>query len=306
MQSTYRILMIRPASFGLNTETAVNNYYQNREMLSAFENAQLRAINEFDGLANLLIENGVEVTVVNDSTEPPKPDSLFPNNWISFHDKSRIVIYPMFAENRRKERRLDVIRSLIMQPEILDFTNAESQEQFLEGTGSLVLDRINRIAYAAISPRTNESLVIDWCGKMDYKPIIFRAYQTVDGQRLPVYHTNVVMCVGSEFAVICDECIDDVQERDRVLKSLNQSSKTLIQISEIQMNAFAGNMLEVKNKMGETFIVMSDSAFNSLLEEQKLSLEKFGKILHAPLNCIESLGGGSARCMLAEVFGVTD
>lgn len=294
-------MMIRPASFRLNEQTAVNNYYQKQNGIFG-ESANELALSEFDALVNLLRNNRIRVSVFDDMPYPEKPDCLFPNNWISFHEDDAVVLYPMFAVNRRLERRLDILHYLKPDGAIIDLSEWENQEKFLEGTGSLVLDRLNRVAYASLSLRTNKELLDLWAERLNYQIVEFRAFQNTDEGRMPIYHTNVVMSVCTELAVLCADCIYDQQERTRVLSSLENTGRQLILISEKQMNQFAGNMLEVRNEVNDIFFVMSDAAFHSLDSGQISLLEKAGSIIHAPLNCIETLGGGSARCMLAEVF----
>ncbi|BAU54727.1 citrulline utilization hydrolase CtlX [Mucilaginibacter gotjawali] len=298
-QSTSHILMIRPVNFGFNEETAGSNAFQKRntDKNSANEQAQW----EFDGMVNILRENGVDVTVVDDTPDPYTPDSIFPNNWISFHHDGDIFLYPMQAENRRLERREDIIAQLedvFEVKHITDLSGFEQESKFLEGTGSMVLDRVSKIAYACISPRTDREVLALFCEQAGYKEVSFHAY---DEYHMAIYHTNVLMCIGSGFAVICLDSITDSDEKNAVTSILKLTHKEIISISFEQMNQFAGNMLEVKNKDGETLIVMSQNAFNALDDEQKGALEKYGKLVYADINTIETNGGGSARCMMAEV-----
>lgn len=305
-QSTDTLLMIRPVVFRMNEQTAVNNYYQKviDGLLPATVNA--KAQEEFDAFVSKLEAAGIRVIVVNDTVEPDTPDSIFPNNWVSFHDNGDVVLYPMFAENRRLERREDILDEIenagYVIEEIMDYTAAEEDNFFLEGTGSLLLDRVNKIAYCALSPRADEELFIEFCEDFDYAPVIFEAFQTVDGVRKQIYHTNVVMCLGTDFAVLCADCIDDKQERKHVLEQLRNSGKEVILISEDQVNNFAGNMLEVTTADSKRYIVMSEAARTSLRPAQIQILEKYGEILSSSLDTIEACGGGSARCMMAEVF----
>ena len=304
-QTTNSIVMIRPIAFRMNEQTAVNNYYQKvlDNLLPSTVNA--KAQEEFDTFVDKLKNVGVEVIVVEDSLTPDTPDSIFPNNWISFHENADVTLYPMFAENRRLERRedlLDLLEEKGFQIEnIVDYTEAELDGFFLEGTGSIVLDRTNGKAYCALSPRADEELFIEFCEDFDMHPVIFEAFQTVEEERKLIYHTNVMMCIGETFAVICSDCIDDKKERKMVLDSLKQDGKEVILITEKQVNNFAGNMLEVKGT-DKNYIVMSDSAFNVLTPKQIEQLEKHAEILHSSLDTIEACGGGSARCMMAEVF----
>lgn len=298
--------MIRPVSFRMNEQTAVNNYYQieQNEMLPATITA--KAQKEFDVLVDNLKAVGVNVIVVDDTDESDTPDAVFPNNWISFHENGDVVLYPMFAENRRLERREDVLDVLEEQGfvinDLMDYTSAEEEGLFLEGTGSIVLDRVNSKAYCALSPRADEELFIEFCEDFEFSPIIFNAYQTVGDKRELIYHTNVMMTVGETFAVICSECIDDKNEKKAVIESLKQDGKEIIYISESQVNSFAGNMLQVKGIDGNTFLVMSETAYNSLNKGQINQIEKHTSILYSNLETIQICGGGSARCMMAEVF----
>ncbi|EKB09201.1 Uncharacterized protein conserved in bacteria containing a pentein-type domain [Myroides odoratus] len=298
--------MIRPVAFRMNEQTAVNNYYQKvlDNLTPATVNA--KAQQEFDAFVEKLRAVGVHVTVVDDTVDPDTPDSIFPNNWISFHESGEVVLYPMFAENRRLERREDILDILEEQGfeinDIWDYTSAEEDDLFLEGTGNLLLDRTNEIAYCALSPRADEGLVIEFCEDFEMNPVIFEAFQTVDGERKNIYHTNVMMCLGDTFAVICADTIDDKQERKIVLNHLKESGKEVVLITEDQVNNFAGNMLQVLGANDEKYLVMSTQAYNSLTDGQIKTLEKHAKILHSSLDTIEACGGGSARCMMAEVF----
>jgi len=298
-QSTSHILMIRPVNFGFNEETASSNAFQNRNAVK--DSVNEKAQQEFDGMVNTLRDNDVDVTVIDDTPEPYTPDSIFPNNWVSFHADGGIFLYPMQAENRRLERREDIIARLeddFAVKHLIDLSRFEVEDKFLEGTGSMVLDRENKIAYACISPRTNREVLDLFCEQAGYKAISFDA---VDEKGTAIYHTNVLMCIGSKFTVICLDSIPNPHEKVVVAESLKSTQKEIIEISFEQMNKFAGNMLEVKNKAGETLIVMSENAYNALLEEQKTRLTKYGKLVYADINTIEENGGGSARCMMAEV-----
>ena len=305
-QATNTILMIRPAAFRLNEETAVNNYYQTSSDNLNFKDVNKLAQDEFDTMVQKLKDAGVKVVLFNDDGSQDTPDSVFPNNWVSFHKNGDIALYPMFAENRRRERREEVVLQLEKEgykiKNIVDYSQAEEEDLFLEGTGSLVLDRENRKAYCALSPRADEELLIEFCEDFEYTPVIFTAYQTVESKRLPIYHTNVMMCIAKDFAVICLDCIDDKKERKNVLQHLKGDGKEVIAITEAQVNHFAGNMLEVLDDKGNSITVMSQSAFESLTRAQVTTIEKYSKILSSELNTIETLGGGSARCMMAEVF----
>ncbi|WP_420582246.1 citrulline utilization hydrolase CtlX [Reichenbachiella sp.] len=307
VNTTSTIMMIRPVQFRLNEQTAVNNYYQKALEGITPENVQQRALAEFDGFVQKLRDQDIEVLVVKDTPEPSTPDSIFPNNWISFHDDGVIGLYPMYAENRRLERRQDIIDDLgafgYQITNIIDISGTEEVDKFLEGTGSLILDRGNRIAYAAISERTHPDVIKDFESAFGYKVVSFVANQNVDGKRLPIYHTNVMMALGHDFAVICLDTIDDTAERKMVVDSLENSGKEVIEISENQKTHFAGNMLQVENKSGDRFMVMSAAAYDSLEEDQKTKILNYNKdIISSSLDTIEALGGGSARCMMAEVF----
>ena len=305
-QTTNTILMIRPVSFRMNEQTAVNNYYQKslKEMLPAAINA--KAQEEFDTYVNKLEGFGIKVVVVSDTNEFDTPDSIFPNNWISFHADGTVAIYPMFAENRRLERREDVLEELEKQgfliENIVDYTSAEEQQVFLEGTGSMILDRANKKAYCALSPRADEELFIEFCEDFEYTPVIFTANQPVNVLREAIYHTNVMMCIAETFAVVCLSSIDDKKERKNLIKHLKEDKKQIIDITEAQVNNFAGNMLQVNGNNNESFLVMSQAAFDCLTPNQKSQISKHCKIISSSLSTIETCGGGSARCMMAEVF----
>ncbi len=305
-QTTNTVVMIRPVAFRMNEQTAVNNYYQKVLDDLTPENVNEKAQQEFDAFVSLLRQNGVNVIVVDDTIDPDTPDSIFPNNWISFHENGDVVLYPMFAENRRLERREDILDILedngFYIENIIDYTSAEEDNIFLEGTGSLLIDRVNEKVYCALSPRAEEELVIEFCEDMDMMPVIFESYQTVNGERKLIYHTNVMMCLGQTFAVICADSIDDKQERKIVLNHLKETGKEVVYITEEQVNNFAGNMLEVKGQNEERLLVMSTQAYNSLTTQQIATLQKHARIVHSSLDTIEACGGGSARCMLAEVF----
>ncbi|WP_233883580.1 citrulline utilization hydrolase CtlX [Tenacibaculum piscium] len=305
-QTTNTILMIRPASFRMNEQTAVNNFYQQelKNMLPATINA--KAQQEFDAFVLKLKAVGVEVIVVEDTKTTDTPDALFPNNWISFHENGDVAMYPMFAENRRLEKREDILDLLEEKGfkinSIVDYSDAEKEGVFLEGTGSMVLDRANRKAYCALSPRADEELFIEFCEDFEYTPVIFTANQTVNGEIAAIYHTNVMMCVAETFAILCLASIDDKKEKKSVVKHLKSSGKQVIGITEEQVVQFAGNMLQVKGKNEERFLIMSSSAYNSLTNNQLQEINKHTKIIHSSLETIETCGGGSARCMMAEVF----
>lgn len=304
-QTTNTILMIRPVNFRMNEETAVNNYFQEAVNLKDSD-VNARAQKEFDAFVDKLRNVGVNVIVVDDLKENNTPDSIFPNNWVSFHENGDVGLYPMFAVNRRRERREDILDRLeekgFLIKNIMDYTSAEDDDIFLEGTGSILLDRANGKAYCALSARADEELFIEFCEDFEYTPIVFTAFQTVDGKRLPIYHTNVMMCLGEDFAVICLDSIDDKTDRKNVIGHLKENGKEIIVITESQMHQFAGNMLEVKGLNDNRFLVMSKAAHNSLTLDQITKIEKYCDILSSDLTTIETCGGGSARCMMAEVF----
>ena len=301
--------MIRPVSFRMNEQTAVNNFYQKELSAITAQEIQARALHEFDGFVVKLRKVGVNVIVVEDTLSPDTPDSIFPNNWISFHQNGTVGLYPMFALNRRHERREDILDELENQgfgiENIVDYTSAEDHDVFLEGTGSLLLDRENKIAYCALSPRADEDLFIEFCEDFEYTPVIFHAYQTAGDQRELIYHTNVMMALTQNNAIVCLDAIDDKKQRKNLLFHLKSSGKNIIAISEYQVNQFAGNMLQVVGKDGIKYTVMSEAAFNSLNKAQIDQIEKEAKILYSDLSTIETCGGGSARCMMAEVFLTT-
>jgi hypothetical protein len=304
-QITKDILMIKPVGFRFNEQTAVNNYYQKVLDGLTAEATQEKALLEFNAFVDKLRSKGVNVIDIQDTKEPDTPDSIFPNNWVSFHEDGGIGLYPMCAENRRTERREDIFDILVDDygfhiEQIHDFTEFEEYDRYLEGTGSMILDRENKYCYAAISERTDEQAVIQFCDVFRYKPICFTANQDVNGERLAIYHTNVMMCVADKFVVICLDTIDEIEERTHLIEVLEETNKEIIEISEEQKQHFAGNMLQV---MGDQpYLVMSDSAFNSLTQEQISQIEKHCPIIHSSLDTIEACGGGSARCMMAEIF----
>ncbi|SHJ80303.1 hypothetical protein SAMN04488007_1495 [Maribacter aquivivus] len=305
MQITNTILMIRPVSFRMNEQTAVNNYFMEDIDLKNLEINQ-KAQEEFDAFVSVLKNKGVNVIVVQDTKEPDTPDSVFPNNWISFHSNGTVGVYPMFAENRRNERREDIFEILEQSGfkinDVVDYTSAEEEGFYLEGTGSILLDRVNKKAYCALSERADEDLFIEFCEDFDFFPVIFTANQSVDGKRLPIYHTNVMMALAEDFVVICSATIDDKKERKNVLDHLKNDGKEIISITEQQMHHFAGNMLQVLGSDDKRYMVMSSAAYHSLSPEQITQIENHCAILHSSLQTIETCGGGSARCMMAEVF----
>ena len=302
---TNHVLMIRPYFFYKNEQTSVNNYFQYNTGLTN-EQINYLALKEFDGFIKKLVDSGIRVTVGQDNKDPDTPDSIFPNNWLSFHKKNKVIIYPMYAKNRRKERTdyvFNILKKNGIDAEIIyDFTNYENDNLFLEGTGSMVLDRVYKKCYACLSERTSKKLVVDFCNKMDYKPILFRAYHTFSGKRLRIYHTNVMMSIGNKFAAIGLNSVDNITERENLINELAKERKDIIFLTETQIKHFAGNMLLLKNLKEEPILVMSSSAYNSLTKIQIKKFENHSEIIHSSLNTIESVGGGSARCMLAEIF----
>lgn len=304
-QITNTILMVRPVAFRMNEQTAVNNYFQEGLHLTN-EQINLKAQEEFDAFVEKLRSAGVHVIVIDDDKKLDTPDSIFPNNWVSFHEDGTAAIFPIFAENRRRERRPEVFEKIEAEgffiKNVVDYTDAEKEDLFLESTGSLLMDRVNEKAYCALSPRASEELLIEFCEDFEFTPVIFTAYQDVGGKRLPIYHTNVMMCLAENFAVICLDSIDDTKERKNVVNHLKADGKEIIEITEAQVHHYAGNMLQVKGADGEKYLVMSDAARKSLIPSQVASIEKHCKILSSNLEIIETCGGGSARCMMAEVF----
>jgi hypothetical protein len=301
MQATKHILLVKPSNFTFNAETADSNAFQNNTNEKS-ELINKNVSKEFDAFANTLKSKGVNVTVVEDTPQPSKPDAIFPNNWISFHEDGTVVLYPMFAPNRRLERRYDIIDTIkesFVITKIYDFTQYESKNRFLEGTGSIVFDHPHKIAYACISPRTDKALFIDLCGYLHYTPICFSAY---DKTKKQIYHTNVMMCIAEKFAVVCMDSITDNKEKELVRNSFKATQHELIDITIEQMNHFAGNMLALQNNDDKNMLVLSQSAYDSLTTAQKTIIEKYCQLVPLGIKTIETIGGGSARCMIAEVF----
>ena len=303
MQITDTVLMIEPVAFGYNAQTAENNYFQ---VNSESSSTQEKALQEFNSFVEKLRSKDIRVITVKDTLEPHTPDSVFPNNWVSFGADGKVFLYPMFAPNRRDERRSEILEEVknagFHISEIEDITHFEEQGKFLEGTGSIIFDHDYKIAYGSVSLRLDEELFKKFCHEIGYEPVVFHSYQTAGTGRLPIYHTNVMMCVADRFVVICLDCIDDEMEREKVQEVIKSTNKELIEITEEQLQQFAGNMLQVRNEEGKTFLVMSKTAFNSLNKDQIERIENYSEILYSDLNTIETNGGGSARCMLAEVF----
>ena len=294
--------MIRPVRFGFNEQTAESNTFQDVSLAGRpIEEAQANAQREFDEMVRQLRALGVDVMVYNDTADPHTPDSIFPNNWVSFHYSGTVVLYPMQAENRRLERRQDLIDELAQRfhvSKVVDLTAFEDEGKYLEGTGSLVLDRMNRVAFACLSPRTNPDVLAEYSRRTGYKTVLFRA---LDGAGKAVYHTNVLMCIGDTFAVVCLQAIQDLDERLMVRQELERLNKRIVEITIDQMNAFAGNMLLVQTVKGQKLLVMSKKAHQSLTEKQIDVLDDYATIQTFDLATIEANGGGSARCMMAEV-----
>ncbi|MEY3835351.1 MAG: hypothetical protein RI989_779 [Bacteroidota bacterium] len=295
------VLMVRPAAFGFNSETAESNSFQ-RELKLSNEEILEQALIEFDGAVDLMRNHGIDVYVVEDSLIPTKPDAIFPNNWISFHENKTLVLYPMEALNRRCERRLEVVLQLQQKfnyTNVIDLSHFELQGKFLEGTGSIVFDHESKVAFAVLSSRTNEDVLKELCQRIGYKPFVFRAF---DSNGHPVYHTNVVMCMGDDFVVICLKAIADEESKADLLKKFAQLGKKVLEISLEQMNRFAGNMLLLKDRHGRNKLVLSETAFQSLAEAQASFLKSRAELIRFQIPTVEFIGGGSARCMLAEVF----
>lgn len=295
------ILMIRPAAFGFNEETAANNFFQENPGIPAAD-LQKKALEEFNRMAEILQENDIGLLLIEDSREPPKPDAIFPNNWLSSTPDGKLFVFPMFAPSRRAEKREDIIDRLsadFVVKDLQDWSEFEVEGRFLEGTGSMVMDHRNQLIYAAISERTNLSVLEKFAVTNGYQAIVFLATDTAGR---PVYHTNVLMSLGEKFAVLCEEAIEEEWELIAVRQLLESTNHAIIPISREQMQRFAGNMLEVKNRKGESILVLSQSAFDCLRKEQKAMLEAYARLLPIPVPTIEAVEGGSVRCMMAEIF----
>lgn len=300
MQTTSTVFMVKPVRFGFNPQTAQSNAFQKKEGYGI--QVQEAALREFLAYATLLRANGISIALAEDTQEPRTPDSIFPNNWFSTHEDGTLVLYPMAAPNRREERKghfLEIIKKNFKVTRTVDLTHYEEEGLFLEGTGSMILDRENKIVYACRSPRTDMKVLDDFCTQLGYTPVTF---ESVDRNGQQIYHTNVMMCVGTAYAIVCLESIADPQERENVVTSLEKSGKKIIEITFDQVNKFAGNMLELRNGEGKKFLVMSATARKSLTSEQNRELSKTYRLLSPQLETIETNGGGSARCMLAEIF----
>lgn len=304
MSNLHSILMVRPSSFRTNTQTLENNHFQKISDLTNDVILQKTLI-EFDNLVNKIKSYGIPVTIFQDDSVNDTPDSIFPNNWISFHTEKKIVLYPMYAENRRLERNENIIKKVestgVIIDTIFDYTKAELNNQFLEGTGSMVLDRKNKKVYASISERTSEILLDEFCDDFNYMPIVFESYQNHGNRSYLIYHTNVMMCVADKYSVLCLESIKSEDQKKKVKQSLMDDGKEIIEISSKQLDCFSGNMIELiyNNK---SYLVMSETAFKSLNKNQLSSINNYSEIIYSDVNTIESCGGGSVRCMIAEVF----
>ena len=305
IHTTSSLIMIRPKHFNYNVETAGNNFFQKKIDKVSQIQIKKKSVTEFNQLVKILNENNVEIDIYDDREGIITTDSIFPNNWFSLHTDGSLYLYPMFSKNRRRERREDIITDLQKRynvKNIIDLTSYEKENKFLEGTGSMVFDRKNKICYASISERTDKTLVEIVCNNLGYQKKIFASYQSINNRRQLIYHTNVIMNIAENYAIICLDSIDDKTDRNMVVNSLIDSGKKIIEISEDQLNNFAGNMLQVKNKRDEKLLIMSKCAYKSLQLSQVEKIESYNKIIYSDLNTIETLGGGSARCMLAENF----
>lgn len=295
------VMMVRPAAFGFNEETAASNSFQH-EISGSREQILELAIDEFDRAVNQLRANDIHVHVVEDTLVPTKPDAVFPNNWISFHPDGTLILYPMEALNRRCERRLEVVLELQQKfnfEKIIDLTHFESENLFLEGTGSVVFDHENKVAFAAISSRTSEIVFQELCKQIQYSPFMFVAF---DENGLPIYHTNVVMCLGNDFVVVCLECFPDEESKELFVNEVSRVAKSVLEISVTQMNAFTGNMLLLRDNHNNNKLLLSESAYQSLTSSQIDFLKQRVDFIRFNIPVIETIGGGSARCMLAEIF----
>lgn len=301
-QSTQHILMVKPAAFGFNTMTAKDNVYQHSLPNDKEDEIHLRAVHEFDAFVERLQKEGVDVLIAFDSPLPKKSNAIFPNNWFTTHSNGSLILYPMYAENRRSERRrsiIDFIESNFIVEKEVDFSHYEADDLFLEGTGSMILDRINQICYACLSKRTDKDLLEEFGQQTNCKVILFNA---TDGDDIPIYHTNVMMAMASDFVIICLESIRDSHQKTLLLDSFQKTNKEVIDISLEQVAHFCGNVLEVQNQKGEKILVMSEQAYNAFNQEQKACIEQYCKVVYAPIYTIEEVGGGGTRCMMAEIF----
>ncbi|MEN0004060.1 MAG: arginine deiminase-related protein [Bacteroidota bacterium] len=301
-QITDTILMVRPAHFGYNEETASNNTFQSRDTSQSAAEIQALALQEFEGFVGKLRAVGVEIIVIDDTDEPVKPDAVFPNNWITFHESGMVITYPIFSKIRRNERREDIVATLQKEYAVTKrvfFEENEPKGKYLEGTGSMIMDRPNQLVYACLSVRTAQYMIDKLAAQLDFTAVTFTA---VDKDGIPIYHTNVMMALGKTFVVICLECIPDEQERQLLLDWFAKTKKEVIEITYEQLLHFAGNMLQVATKHEEDYLVMSAAAYHSLTTAQITAIEQHTSILYAAIPTIEKYGGGSVRCMMAEVF----
>jgi len=301
-QSARTVLLVRPARFAFNAETAASNRFQRALAGLSADEIQQQAFAEFDNVVRQLRARQVNVLEIDDTPEPPKPDAVFPNNWLSTHPDGRVLLYPLHAPNRRPERRMDILTTLAERfqlCEIVDFSTHEAENHFLEGTGSIIFDHCHRLAYAGLSPRTDAGLLGEVAGLLDYRPLVFRA---TDAQGHAIYHTNVMMCIGAKFAVLCLESIRDEAEQQAVVESLTTTGHEIIPITLPQVARFAGNMLTLQPAAGRELLALSQSAFEALTPEQRTTLERHCELVPLPIPTIETIGGGSVRCMLAEIF----
>jgi hypothetical protein len=301
-QSTNSILMVRPANFGVNIQTSETNYFQKELKGISPEQIKNIALQEFDVMAETLKSKGVDVNIINDTQLPVKPDAIFPNNWISLHPDGKVVLYPMLTPNRLAEIRPDIIDSLKTKFEIsetIDYSKEHYNKKYLEGTGSIIFDHVYKVAYACLSPRTEKNLFVKVSNDLGYKPVYFHSY---DQDNKAIYHTNVMMCIGTQFAVVCLSSVTDEQEKKQLVESLTKSGHHIIDISFEQLNKFAGNMLELKTKDNKTILAMSQSSYDSLNSNQKKNLEKYTELVPLSIKTIETIGGGSVRCMIAEIY----
>lgn len=304
-QTTNKIIMLRPSAFCFNQQTAVNNFFQHQD-LSSVKEIQKKALKEFDKVVLALKKANVSINIIQDYNIWHTPDSIFPNNWFVSLDSKNLFLCPMFANNRRLERQkfLGYVTEIIDSEnlEIYNLSHLEKQNKFLEGTGSMVLDRVNRVVFACISPRCDKEALEMFCKKYDFRSVFFSSYQSLNGERLPIYHTNVMMSIGEKYAIICLKSIDDINERNKVKKELEKINKEIIEIEEEQVNHFAGNILNIQANDGKSIMVMSQSAYEIFKKDQLESLSKNHEIIAVDINTIEKNGGGSMRCMIAEIF----
>jgi len=302
MQITDTLLMIRPAAFGANEETAATNFFQSTGVKTDPRSIQQAALNEFDNMVELLRKHEINVLVIDDTPTPVKPSAVFPNNWLSTSPEGIVSVFPLYAANRRPEKRDDILKMLaekFVVKDLQDWSEFEVEGKFLEGTGSMVIDHENKVIYTCYSPRTDVSMLEKFANANNYRAIIFLA---IDKSGQPVYHTNVMMMLGEDFAILCEEAIEEEWELIAVRQLLESSGHEVIRITKEQMHSFAGNMLQVKNSKGEKFLLMSQTAFDSLYEDQKEELSARSKLIPIQIPVIEKTEGGSVRCMIAEIF----